>query len=262
MPNHTDFFSETSSIPNFAMFLERALNPHKDARLRVPFYMTSSWRQNLKIKGVSMRLNPSSVSFRQEKRISYRDTQWGKVYFHWTDSSGRNNDILTMEFSGQTGNINIKSSTRGKGFFGASQAMNKAGSWVSSKVTDVTGSVDTDDPGSLRVSGAGLDMSGASKLANFHNLWSLTREPILDPRTGKPIYYYITYASPLFGNTLITFIGHFHRPLDVIDDANNNPFNAQYSFGFTAQGSYPAMDFIYTSILQNLSQAFINDVSG
>jgi hypothetical protein len=241
--------------------LEQSLNPHQDSSLRVPFYLTSSYRRYRGVKGVAMQVNPTSVSFRQDKRITERDTQEGKVFFHWTTQSGTNDDVLRMEFNGQTGNINIKTGTRGQGFFGASQAASAAGDWLAVNLSDLTGSNDLENPGSLRVEGANIDTSGASRLANFHNLYALTREPVLDVSTGAPVYYYITYASPLFGNSLITFVGHFSRPLEITDDANE-PNNRRYSFGFTAHGSYPSPSQLYATILQNLSQTFINPISG
>jgi len=259
--DYSSFFGNSSTIPNFGWFLEQAMNPHKDATLRVPFYLTSSYRRTRGIKGVAMQVNPTSVSFRQDKRITERDTQEGKVFFHWSTQLGTNDDVLRMEFNGQTGNIGLRTGTRGQGFFGSSQAANTAGNWLSSTLSDMAGGSNSEDPGTMRAQGANVDTSGASKLANFHNLWSLTREPVLDVVTGTPVYYYITYSSPLFGNSLITFVGHFSRSLEVTDDANE-PFNRRYSFGFVAHGSYPSPSQLYATITQNLSQTFINPIQG
>lgn len=261
VPDYSHFFGNTSMIPNFGWYLEQAMNPHKDATLRVPFYLTSSFRRTRAIKGVAMQVNPSSVSFRQEKRITERNTQEGKVFFHWTNQMGSNDDVLRLEFNGQTGNIGLKTGTRGKGFFSSSKAASAAGSWLSSTLSDIAGSNNWEDPGTLRAEGANVDTSGASRLSNLHNLWSLTREPVVDVVTGTPVYYYITYASSLFGNSLITFVGHFSKPLDITDDANE-PFNKRYSFGFVAHGSYPSPSQLYATILQNLSQTFINAIEG
>ena len=68
-------FNETSSIPNFSAALERALNPYESVSLRVPFFLTSSYRLKLGIPGVSMTVNPNMVSFRASKRITKKDTQ-------------------------------------------------------------------------------------------------------------------------------------------------------------------------------------------
>ena len=266
MADFGQYFSDTSSIPNFGWFLEQALNPHQDAELRVPFYLTSSYRRSRGLKGVAMQVNPTSVSFRQDKRITERDTQEGKVFFQWSNQMGRNDDVLRMEFNGQTGNIGMRTGTRGTGILGGiggwsgagvSQAATSAASWFS----DAVAGEGWDDPGTLRANAGQIDTSGASKLLNLHNLWSLTREPVLDVVVGIPVYYYITYASPLFGNSLITFVGHFSKPLEITDDANE-PFNRRYSFGFVAHGSYPPASQLYSVIAQNLSQTFINPLAG
>ncbi len=262
MADTSQFFSDTSTIPNFGWFLEQALNPHKEATLRVPFYLTSSYRRTRGMQGVAMQVNPASVSFRQDKRITERDTQEGKVFFHWATQMGNNDDVMRLEFNGQTGNIGMRTGTRGKGFAGSSAIAGAAANWITNTLSDMAGDGEGwNDPGTLRAEGAHIDTSGASRLANFHNLWSLTREPVLDVVTGIPVYYYITYASPLFGNSLITFVGHFSRSLEITDDAGE-PFNRRYSFGFTAHGSYPSPTQLYETISQNLSQTFINPIAG
>lgn len=260
-PVYDYFFGNSSMIPNFALFLEQSINPHKGSTLRVPFYLTSSYRRNMKLKGVALQVNPSSVSFRQDKRVSERDTQEGKVFFHWTNAMGHNDDVIRMEFNGQTGNIGLRTGTRGSGFLGTLPfSASKGAGWVAEKMQSISGTNPEENPGALRVWGANEDTSGASKLANLHNLWSLTREPVLDVAFGAPINYYITYVSPLFGNSLVTFIGHFSRPLEITDDAND-PFNRRYSFGFVAHGSYPPPSFLYSTVLQNLSQTFMNPLA-
>ena len=248
--------NSTHMIPNFGMVLERDLNPYKDASLRVPFYLTSSYRRALGINGVSMKVNPENVSFKQTKRMTRRDTQGGAVFFHWTNTFGRNNDLLELEFSGQTGNINIQTGARRKGGLALSRQAQRLSYFLEGKIEDLSRDK---DPIGLQMVGEHLDMGGAAKLLNFWNLYSLTREPVVDPNTGAPIYYYISYNSTILGNTYITFMGHFNRVLDFTDNSSN-PFSKNYSFGFTAISSMPPMDTIYSSIVQNISQELI--VSG
>lgn len=251
-------------VSDFSMALERAFNPHEDRSLRVPFYLTSSYRQRLGAKGVSMLMNPSKVDFKQPKRTTSQQTQAGTVFYHWANEDGRNNDILTMEFSGQTGNINIRNGTIKKGFIGAmsdqiAASQGTAGplGWLN-KVAKSNSAVGSANLGVV-LKGDSYTASGASKLSNFLNLYSLTREPLIDPKTHEPIYYYLSYSSPLFGNTYVTFIGHFSRVLEFMDDADN-PFSARYSFGFTVQASIPSMDRIFTTVSNNLSAIFTNPV--
>jgi len=246
----------TSSIPNFAGLLERTLSPYDDRSLRVPFYLTSTDREINGKSGVSMLMNPTQVTFRQTKRITVRDTQGGKVYVHWTNSKGRNNDVLEMEFSGQTGNINLRSSTAQSGI--SNFVKDKTGRDPLKWFNNLAKESSQNDLNSLGVAieGNSYAASGAAKLANFHNLYSLTREPVINS-DGYPIRYYICYSSPLFGSTFVNFIGHFTRVLDFTDDANN-PFNKFYSFGFTVLDSYPPLDELYGEITQNLSRDYLN----
>lgn len=253
-------YSEGSAIPSFAQALERMLNPYESLSFRVPFYMTSTWRQSIGAPGVKMLMNPTTVAFRQAKRISKRDTQQGSVFFHWTNSLGRNNDIMEVDFQGMTGNINLNRGAYRKGGWvdTATAYINKGSDWVNEKLGDASQALDSAVTG-VEPAGVNKDLAGASKLAAFWNLYQLTREPVLDPRTGAPVYYYIQYTSPAFGNMVMTLIGHFNKVLDFTDDAAN-PFNKNYSFGFTATGTMPSMDYIYTEMLQSLSKEFLNNL--
>lgn len=246
----------TTIINQFATVLERALNPYDDKQLRVPFYMTSSYRKRLKVRGVSMLVNPSSVSFRQSKRVTRKDTQGGSIFYHWSNRLGRDNDILEMNFSGSTGNINIRSGTIQQGVFALLPEGSGPLPWLNNQASGAVMAND-DDPATVKLRGNDYSVSGAAKLTNFWNLYSLTREPVVDPKTGAPVYYYITYSSPMFGNTFVTFIGHFNNVMEFTDDANQ-PFNKQYSFGFTALASTPSMDYIYTTLTENLRSVFTN----
>lgn len=57
---------------------------------------------------ISMMINPNSVKWHQPKRFTKRDTMNGSTFFHFTDDNGCNNDILDLQFSGSTGNINTQ----------------------------------------------------------------------------------------------------------------------------------------------------------
>ena len=252
-----------NTVADFASVLERSFSPQTDSTLRVPFYLTSTYRQKKNLPGVSMLMNPQTVSFRKAKRITRKDTQAGAVFYHWANRGGRNNDILEMDCSGQTGNINIRAGAVQRGSIpfkkndtqiptdrGPLAFLNN----IAKSNTDVQGLQSL-----VRTQGDDYTASGVSKMANFFNLYSLTREPMHDPRTGEPVYYYISYSSPLFGNTFVTFIGHFNRVMDFTEDASD-PFNVKYSFGFTALSSSPSMDSIYQTVTQNLSYLFSNPI--
>jgi len=247
-----------SVVSNFAMVLEKAFNPYDDKSIRVPFYLTSSYRKRLGVPGVSMVVNPSSVSFRQAKRTTQRDTQGGKVYYHWANQLGRNNDVLEMDFVGTTGNLNLQNGTIATTAVGGNNIFGGATDWLNEKAAATTDAQD-DNPASVRLQGSGYSVSSAKKLANFMNLYSLTREPMTDPKTGAPVLYYIAYSSPLFGNTFVNFIGHFNRVMDITDDASD-PFRKSYSFGFTAIASTPSMDYVYSTVVNNLKSIFSNPI--
>lgn len=245
MTSKADLFS--SSIPSFAKALERALNPYEDRQVRVPFVLHSTWRQKRGISPLVMKMNPSTVTFSQSKRTSERKTQAGSVFFHWTNVRGENNDVLQVEFSGQTGNINLRSGVNNQSWLG--DKVGKVNDWLNETFGD-----DPEAPEGalgLEPTGVARDLSGASRLANFWNLHALTTEPILDVMDGTANVSFIQFSSPLFGNSSIRLEGHFSRVLDIADDATN-PFNKNYSFGFTAIATSPSVTQIYNSVVNNL----------
>jgi len=248
----------TTLVSDFSKIIEKSYNPYEDKSLRVPFYLTSTYRKKLGIAGVSMLVNPTSVSFSQTKRITRKDTQSGAVFYHWSNRAGRNNDVLNVNFSCQTGNINIRTATVMNGLYGSfsSQIQEKGPLEWLNKVSDGTTKVDSTDL-KVMLQGSDYAVSGAAKMASFWNLYSLTREPIVDPKSGQPVYYHISYNSPLLGNTFVTFIGHFNDVLEFSEDAGN-PHNVNYSFGFTALASIPSMDYLYPTMVNNLRTLFTN----
>lgn len=60
---------------------------------------------------IAMELNPKSVSFEQPKRYVRQDTIRGTVFHHFTNDKGQNNDLLTIKFEGNTGNISSRGRT-------------------------------------------------------------------------------------------------------------------------------------------------------
>jgi len=250
-------------VANFSWALTQALNPYGDSGLRVPMFMTSLYREHKKIPGLSMSMNPSSVSFSQPKRTTMRKTQGGTTFMHWTDSSGRNNDILTMGFQGQTGNINVRRGMRktwdtsspypGMGW------MDKVGqgvNYANKKLNDFEDAILDEGPGGVVPAGLEKDLSGVTKLAKFWDLYRLTTEPVLLP-SGLPNYASIYYSSVVFGNMSVRFMGHFDQVLEFSDTADD-PFNKQYTFSFVVEATEPRMDIIYEAVTFNLGQQFNN----
>lgn len=166
---------------------------------------------------IQMAINPQSIAWRQNKRISKRDTMEGSVYFHFTNSQNQNNDILTLSFQGKTGNIN------------------------------------TQNPTDATVTGAN------QKLRIWHELYNLTREPILLDKnnTGKNIpfgiknEFFITYRTALIP-VQITLVGFFSKVLEFTETAND-PFNRDYSFDFTVVHTSPSLDDLVTQVNTRLT---------
>ncbi len=226
--------------------MNRILNPYEDTDYRVPFMFNSSMRIGSAIPPVRMKVNPASVSFSQNKRITRRDTQSGAVFFHWCNEKGRNNDVINISFSGKTGNINLRSGASRQNW--ASDGLRKWRDKLKSATID--GNAGSMEPEVV---------AGATKLTNFLNLYSHTREPMYDPISGKANQFYILYSSPLFANALITFIGHYDRVMEFSEEAND-PFNPTYSFSFVATDSVPSMDDVYKYVSSMLGRSFFNEL--
>lgn len=247
--------NDTQLIPDFSWALSSALNPYDDKTLRVPMYMTNTYREKNNIPGVKFSINPNSVSFRRPKRITEKKTQGGSTFMHWTDSSGRNNDIMQMDFRGQTGNINLRRAARMKYDTVASDQVN----WLNEKLNQFEDwATSPDSIGQPQPVGSDKDMSGATKLVKFWDLYRLTTEPVLDD-LGNPVYSLIYYTSPLFGNMYVKFMGHFSSTLEF-EDVADQPFNKTYSFGFTVESSQPSMNQIYETVTFAIGQQFNNNL--
>ena len=173
---------------------------------------------------IEMAVNPNSINFRQSKRITKRDTQEGSVFFHFTNSQGENNDILTMDFSGNTGNLDLRG--------------------------------DIDSSGGVLDTNGGQNTGAAQKLLIWHNLWELTREPML-LSTNVRNEFLITYSSIAIP-TQINLIGFFSNVLEWTDSAEK-PMSKDYSFSYTVERTEPPLSEILSAI-QNAS--FNPDTTG
>jgi len=156
---------------------------------------------------IKMAVNPNSVKWSQNKRYVKRDTMNGSTFFHFSDTFGRNNDILVMQFSGNTGNIKTKF-------------------------------VDID----AKEIGEALGSTKADlKLKIWHELYNLSREElILKDLNNIRNEFFITYQTVLFPNP-ITLIGFFNQVLDFTENAAN-PYSRDYTFSFTVTDTSPSLD--------------------
>lgn len=162
---------------------------------------------------VKMGINPNSIGWDQPKRYSKQDTQEGSVFFHFTNSQGQNNDILTLSFKGNTGSIDQEL-------------------------------LDDLEAGGAQARGLPpiRDSEHAAAVANalaWHNLYLLTREPnVLSDGTEN--VWIITYMSKLFPQS-IDFYGFFNSVLKFSEEAED-PNSRDYAFDFTVTSTEPPLD--------------------
>lgn len=166
---------------------------------------------------IEMAVNPNSITFRQPKRITKRDTLEGSTFFHFTNSKGENNDVLTLDFRGNTGNI------------------------------DIRGDVTT-DRGIFSTQG-GFNTGANRKLLIWQNLWALTREAMLleDNTRNEFMINYSSISIPI----QISLIGHYSSVLEFTENADK-PFTRDYSMSFTVQETIPPLDDI-PQLVQEIS---------
>lgn len=154
---------------------------------------------------INMMVNPSTIQWSQTKRISKKNTLGGTVYFHFSDTNGQNNDILTMTFSGNTGYMGNASDFSAK-------------------------RMEVDDELRKR----------AAKRRIWMDLYGLTREPVDLPGNLRNEFY-IHYRTRMFPS--ITLIGFFSSVMQFTESADK-PFSRDYSFSFTVTDTAPNLNYI------------------
>lgn len=163
---------------------------------------------------IAMAVNPNSIQFDQPKRWTKKDTMEGSVFFHFTNAKGQNNDILTIRFAGNTGNIDLR------GSLGSSRPPTEREAQGASATT-------------------GPDTGALYKLLVWHNLYLLTREPML-LADGSDNVVTIAFRSALFP-VQMSVDGFFTKVLEF-EEAANKPHSRNYSFEFTVQEAEPDLD--------------------
>lgn len=156
---------------------------------------------------IQMAVNPHSVKWSQPKRFTKKDTMQGSVFFHFTNSADQNNDILTLQFTGRTGNINTNVN------FLEALAI---GSNLKLKIWHDL----------YHLSREGMLLNKDNTGANIP--------------PGIRNEFFISYRTMLMPVPL-TLIGFFNTPLEFTEDASD-PFNRTYNFGFTVTNTSPLLD--------------------
>lgn len=226
---------------------------------------------------INMAVNPQTITWSQDKRVSKRDTMQGSVFFHFTNAASQNNDILRLSFTGKTGNINVNTANNVSNAFVNQQGgqvstatngilnlpINTATSPIAAAITGQPALAS--NPGQIAQSIAyeqaeTMKSANGLKLRTWHELYNLTREPVLltpdntgikDLPNGIKNEFYISYRTALFP-TQVVFIGFFDKVLDFTESAQD-PFNRDFSFSFTVTNSSPSLDDISKKISSNLA---------
>lgn len=202
---------------------------------RIPMIFTCTMWVDNGFPPIALRVNPHNVTFKQNKRITKRNTQGGTVYMHWSNDFGQNNDVLEMQFRGRTGNINLRRDPQAKKS-AVGQALQDFANWLTG-----TSPEDADK----------YKNHGGAKLFTWARLYQLTRMPMVDVTTGKHNVFYIVYRSPLFPRP-IQFRGFFNNVLDFSETAEN-PFLIEWSFTFVVQSTVPDLDVLSDYLVAVLS---------
>lgn len=181
------------------------------------FFKGATQRSDNAQGAFTLPLGPNRVIFKQPKRFNKVDTREGSVIFHYTNSLGQNNDLLTMTVSGSIGNIDPR------------------GSLATENLAEVR---DAGFANSQRAEVAELDHGAVAKLLGFHNLYLWTNEPNLIANAYENVWH-IDYASTILPQT-IRFSGFPNQVLDWPDLADK-PNEIEYSFDFTVTEANPPL---------------------
>jgi hypothetical protein len=218
-------FSNTIRIPMMFTSTKRLRSVYKSfdfASGDVAQLITQQINQNYlsgELPIIEMAVNPQTINWKQPKRITKRDTQQGSIFFHFTNKNGQNNDILTLDFSGTTGNI------------------------------DYRGDSNFDPNNSSTISNGAI-----RKAIIWHNLWNLTREPMI-LEDGSQNNFYILYSSNLILSTVM-LVGFFNSVLSFGETAGR-PFSKDYNFSFVVTDTTPPLDDLLADI-----QTAVTSVTG
>lgn len=227
----SDAVSDSSALANARNSAPFAATRSQQAR---DLIVADARRQNIDIESqldhampiITMALNPKSVKFSQPKRFVKKDVRNGSVYFHFANNKGQNNDILTMTFAGNTGNIDLR---------GTFDTVARDPSALQSGTAVDEARQQAQDTGALR------------KLLVWHNLYQLSREPMLLANNTQNEFF-ITYISPLFP-VPVEFTGFFSRVVDFEENAAK-PNSRDYSFEFIVTRTEPDLDFLVGKIFR------------
>lgn len=205
---------------------------------RVPIVWHSVLRRRRDVSPLQMQINPNQVQFRQAKRTQKQDTIGGATYFHFTNEKGQNNDILQIQLTGTTGNIDPR----------ALQKQIEISRDSLKGQSTASGSGEHSEFGPLDMT---LDRTGArDKLLAWLSFYQLTMEPILDLEGGVINHVDMAYTSALFPKQIL--LQGFFGTVIQFSELGTEPFQRQWSVPFTVEKTEPPLDEIVDYMVNHM----------
>lgn len=189
-----------------------------------------------RLQRIKMAVNPSSIRFAQQKKISRADGVGGTDFQHFTNEDGEDDDVLVVSFTGTTGNIDV---------LGALSSPDR-------------------DPNAL-LSGTAIDQAlheddvkALEKLRVWHELFALTHEPARVRYSGVTYanQMKIVYVSKLFPLPL-TLLGFWSKPLEWEETAALRA-SRQYTMEFTVEDTLPSLGAYLDQLLTTIDLLRMN----
>ena len=90
--------------PGFPFVFSSTLRDEQGGILEGPIVRGGEYsRGDLLLTSLKLVLNPKSISFKQGKRFTRHDRIEGAAFHHFTNSNFENNDLMEIDFQGNTG---------------------------------------------------------------------------------------------------------------------------------------------------------------
>lgn len=208
----------TSVLRSQGLYAGRDLVGRAEAQIRETVEAARSARSGAGFMPyIALALNPKNIKAAQPKRIVVKPKMRGSTIYHYTDHKGRNNDLMTLQMRGSSGNID-------------------RGSWI--------------DP-AFQAGDSPTDPNGVqAKILTWNNLYQLSREPAILP-DGTRNDVTISVVSNIMP-IVIDYIGYFNAVLEY-EIVSEKPFSVDYSMEFTVLRTIPDMDEITHEIANTLA---------
>ncbi len=169
---------------------------------------------------ITLAVNPSTIQFEQPKKIVAKDTYGGTRFMHFTGRLGYNNDIMTINLAGSSGDIDLRGLDHDD-FAGAAENLEKLLVWV--------------------------------------NLYGLTMERVYIPETDETSPHRgenlvtMVFSSSVFPIPF-EFVGHFAKVMSW-EQKGDKPFSIDYNLQLVVHEVRPPMEEVIASLTTNWRDA-------